>query len=128
MRIPFMIAYGDHWKPRMDDELLFSLEDFCPTILSLMGFQEKIPETVQTRDLSRQIVDGTQKGPDSQLYMLYSEVNKEGKHLTTGARGLRDKRYTYAVRYKEGNVTEEFLFDRSTDPASCIISWMLKKI
>ena len=71
---------------------------------------------MQTRDLSRQIVDGTQKGPDSQLYMLYSEVNKEGKHLTTGARGLRDKRYTYAVRYKEGNVTEEFLFDRSTDP------------
>ena len=116
MRIPFMIAYGEHWKPRMDDELLFSLEDFCPTILSLMGFQEKIPETVQTRDLSRQIVDGTQKSPGSQLYMLYSEVNKEGKHLTTGARGLRDKRYTYAVCYKEGNVTEEFLFDRSTDP------------
>lgn len=117
MRVPFMIYWKGHLSPRMDDDLLLSLEDFCPTILSLMGLKEKIPATVQTRDLSEQIRGIRKNMPREQLYMLYSQVNKSGKHLTTGARGLRDARYTYAVRFKDGVITERHLYDRKNDPA-----------
>ena len=116
MRVPFIIAYGDNWKPRVDNDLLISLEDFCPSILSLMGLKKKIPATVQTRDLSEQIKGSTKDMPSSQLYMLYSEVDANGKNVLTGARGLRNQQYTYAVRFKEGVWTEEHLYDRSKDP------------
>lgn len=72
---------------------------------------------MQTRNLSEQIRGSRKKMPREQLYMLYSEVNKKGKHLTTGARGLRDARYTYAVRFKNGVITERHLYDRKNDPA-----------
>lgn len=116
MRVPFMISWGNELKPRQDNELMISLEDFCPTILSMMGLTDKIPETVQTRDLSKQIMGSKKEMPVSQLYMLYSNVNETGKNETTGARGLRTIQYTYAVRYNKGKITEEFLFDRQTDP------------
>lgn len=116
MRVPFMIAWGNELKPRQDNDLMISLEDFCPTILSMMGFADKIPASVQTRDLSRQVMGSKEDMPTSQMYMQYSNVNETGKNVTTGARGLRTKQYTYAVRYKDGKVTEEFLFDREKDP------------
>ena len=116
MRVPFFVHWGNKLKPRMDNKLLYSMEDFCPTVLGLMGFKDKIPATVQTRDLSEQIKGSKKDMPKTQLYMLYSGINKEKCDLTTGARGLRDKRYTYAVRYKEGLIYEEYLFDRKKDP------------
>lgn len=117
MRVPFLISWKGHLKPRIDNRLLLSLEDFCPTILSLMGLEKRIPATVQTRDLSRQIRGSRRNMPREQLYMLYSEVNSTGKHLDTGARGLRDARYTYSVRFQDGVITEKYLFDRKKDPA-----------
>lgn len=116
MRVPFLISYGKQLTPRKDDQLLISLEDFCPTILSLMGFQQEIPATVQTRDLSEQIRGSREKMPSSQLYMFYGAVNETGKNLTTGARGVRTLQYTYVVRYKDGVITDEYLFDRKADP------------
>lgn len=32
MRVPFMISWGDKLSPRVDQDLLLSVEDFCPTI------------------------------------------------------------------------------------------------
>lgn len=116
MRVPFLISYGKQLTPRIDQDLLISLEDFCPTVLSLMGFQQEIPATVQTRDLSEQIRGNREKMPSSQLYMFYGAVNETGKNLTTGARGVRTLQYTYAIRYKDGVITEEHLYDRKTDP------------
>ena len=115
MRVPFFVSWKKKLKPRLDEKLLYSMEDFCPTILSLMGYKDKIPETVQTRDLSEFIKGAKRNLPKTQLYMLYSGITKDQCDLTTGARGLRDKRYTYAVRYKKGIIYEEFLFDRKKD-------------
>lgn len=116
VRVPFLISWGKELAPRMDNDLLISLEDFCPTVLSLMGLKDKIPATVQTRDLSRQVRGSRKKMPDYQLYMRYSRVDETGKHPDTGLRGVRDKRYTYAVRFKDGQITGEYLFDRQADP------------
>ena len=48
--------------------------------------------------------------------MFYGAVNETGKNLTTGARGVRTLQYTYAIRYKDGVITEEHLYDRKADP------------
>lgn len=117
MRIPFLIAYGHHWQPRVDDELLISLEDFCPSILSLMELTHRIPWTVQTRDLSNQIKGSRSDMPEYQLYMKYGAVGTNGKNPLTGARGLRNGQYTYAIYFKDGKITEEFLYDRLNDPS-----------
>lgn len=81
-----------------------------------MGLEDKIPSSVQTRNLSKQILGSREDMPEYQLYMLYSQVDATGKNPETGARGIRNERYTYAVRFKEGEITGEYLFDRKHDP------------
>ena len=116
MHVPFLISYGSHLKPRIDNDLLLSLEDFCPTILSLLGYKEQIPSTVQTRDLSEYIKGKKKHRPTSQLYMKYEAVNSTKYNLKTGKRGLRNRRYTYTVQFVDGEITHEWLFDRKKDP------------
>lgn len=117
VRIPFLLAYGDRIAPRVDNDLLISIEDFCPTILSLLGLKDRIPSTVQARDLSEQVKGSREQMPDGQLYMRYSAVDETGTNVDTGTRGYRTQRYTYAVRFERGKVVERFLFDRQKDPA-----------
>lgn len=117
VRIPFFLAYGDHIAPRMDNDLLISIEDFCPTVLSLMGLKDRIPATVQARDLSEQVKGSREQMPDGQLYMRYNAVNETGTNVDNGLRGFRTLTYTYAVRFKQGKVVERFLFDRKKDPS-----------
>lgn len=116
MRVPFMISWGSKLSPRVDEDLLLSVEDFCPTILSLMGLENKIPSSVQTRNLSKQIQGSRKNMPKYQLYMRYNQVNSTGKNPDTGARGIRNEQYTYAAKFKKGIITEEYLFDRKNDP------------
>lgn len=115
--IPLFLAYGDHIAPRMDNDLLISIEDFCPTVLSLMGLKDRIPATVQARDLSEQVKGSREQMPDGQLYMRYNAVNETGTNVDNGLRGFRTLTYTYAVRFKQGKVVERFLFDRKKDPS-----------
>ena len=116
MRIPFIIAFGNHLQPRIDNDLLISLEDFCPTILSFLGFKEQIPTTVQTHDLSECIKNKSKKGPSYQLYMKYEGVNSKEYNLKTGKRGIRNDRYTYSIDFVNATITKEYLFDRKKDP------------
>ena len=80
-----------------------------------MGLKERIPSTVQARDLSEQVKGSREQMPDGQLYMRYSAVNETGTNVDTGMRGFRTLAYTYAVRFEEGKVVERFLFDRQKD-------------
>lgn len=83
-----MLAYGDRIAPRVDNDLLISIEDFCPTILSLLGLKGRIPSTVQARDLSEQVKGSREQMPDGQLYMRYSAVDETGTNVDTGTRGI----------------------------------------
>ncbi|MFI3295634.1 MAG: sulfatase, partial [Rikenellaceae bacterium] len=116
MRIPIFI-YSKELEPRFDDELLYSLEDFYPTVMGLMGYSDLVPGSVQSRDLSSQIGGSRLDMPESQLYMLYSQVDQTGRNVDCGARGLRDLRYSYVVKYDKGVVTCEELYDRQEDPS-----------
>lgn len=71
MRIPMIISWPAKIKPRKDDRLMIAFADLYPSLLSLMGFRKEIPETVQTFDLSRQIL-GKSKKRLCNLIIMYS--------------------------------------------------------
>lgn len=117
MRIPMIISYPDALQPRVDDQLLISLEDLYPTLITMMGFEDAIPATVQTKDLSKQVKGSKDNMPTSQIYIHWSEG--DSTELITpknGSRGLRTYRYTYSQRAVDGKIIEQYLFDRQNDP------------
>lgn len=66
-----IISWPAKIKPRKDDRLMIAFADLYPSLLSLMGFRKEIPETVQTFDLSRQIL-GKSKKRLCNLIIMYS--------------------------------------------------------
>ncbi|WP_274958297.1 sulfatase family protein [Millionella massiliensis] len=121
MRVPLIIG-GGGIEHRQDDELLISLEDFTPTILSLLGYGDDIPATVQTRDLSAAVTGRRRVKTDGQLYVKFWANDStrpggfDGAQPADGWRGWRTARYTYAVRCVGGEQVDEYLFDRKNDP------------
>lgn len=115
MHIPMIIRYPNRVAAGVNSDLLISLEDLYPTLLSMMGFARDIdPNQVQTRDLSRQVLGKGGAKPQGQLYFAY-DIYKPG-YLRAGWRGFRTDRYTLANRYDDGKVVEQRLYDRQQDP------------
>lgn len=115
VRIPMLISYPDKIKTRMDNELLFSLEDLYPTLLPMMGITDKTPTTVQSRNLSGQILGISKEKEGSQLYFLWGEGDKP-INASTGTRGLRNLRYSFTITWLDGKIVDTKLFDRQCDP------------
>ena len=96
---------------RQYSTLMIAFADLYPSLLSLMGFKDRIPAEVQTFDLSASILspENTQEIAQPYYYLL-------PENLTTGYRGLRTKKYTFAVHATNGRTDEWILFDREQDP------------
>ena len=90
---------------------MIAFADLYPTLLSMMGFSKEIPETVQTFDLSNEVLTGKNKKDLVQPYYFVKFDNH-----ATGYRGLRTDRYTYAVHATDGKIDNVILFDRTNDP------------
>ena len=111
MRIPMILSWPDQIKPRKSDPLMIAFADLYPTLLSMMGFSKEIPETVQTFDLSNEVLTGKNKKDLVQPYYFVKFDNH-----ATGYRGLRTDRYTYAVHATDGKIDNVILFDRASEP------------
>ena len=111
IRIQMMISWPEKIAPRRDSTLMIAFADLYPSLLSLMGFKDRIPAEVQTFDLSASILspENTQEIVQPYYYLL-------PENLTTGYRGLRTKKYTFAVHATNGRTDEWILFDRKQDP------------
>ena len=77
----------------------------------MMEFKDEIPETVQTFDVSEEILKGKER---SDLVQPYYYIRFDNP--ATGYRGLRSAAYTYVVHVTEGKIDEVILFDRQKDP------------
>ena len=111
MRIPMVISWLEKIKPRKEEKLMLGFADLYPSLLSMMGFQKEIPETVQTFDLSKQILTGKGNKEVVQPYYFVQYDNR-----ATGYRGLRTQTHTYVVHATDGKTDEVLLFDRRKDP------------
>ena len=116
MRIPFLIRWPGKIPVRKDD-LLFSVPDVYPTLLSLMGFGRDIPEKVEGTDYSRLFRTGKGQRPTSQLYLKIGYVPRD-----QGSRGVRTHRYTLRIEKRKDGTVQRYLHDNQAD------SWQLKNI
>lgn len=109
MRVPMIISWPEKIKPRKDEHLMIAFADLYPSLLSMMGLEKEIPETVQTFDLSRQILGKSKKDVVQPYYFV------QYNNHATGYRGLRTDRYTFVVHATDGKIDETLLFDRKND-------------
>ncbi len=104
LSIPFILSLPNKLSHRLDD-LLISVPDIMPTVLGLVGINDKIPAEVQGTDYSPLIIDANNTDvmrPKSSLY--YGKV---------GEVGVRTHRYTYAINNKGALIA---LYDNKVDP------------
>lgn len=119
--VPFLIRYPGVLKPRVDD-LLLSPTDIMPTLLSLAGLKERIPATVEGRDLS-QALRSTHRGqrPGSALYIRNLNGQRDSLGMVRGifpeARGIKTLRYTMEIAIdRRHKIKRVLLFDDKKDP------------
>jgi arylsulfatase A-like enzyme len=110
MVIPFIIRWPGHFKPGKDD-LLISVPDVYPTLLSLLGLGSKVPKGVMGKDYSDIFLTGKGSRPSSQLYMWMPFDNP-----TLGKRGVRTNNYTLMFNRLPDNTLDTVLFDNIKDP------------
>lgn len=111
MRVPVIISWPRKIQPRKDDKLMIAFADLYPSLLSLMGFRREIPASVQTFDLSKEILTGKAGKEIAQPYYYVQFDNP-----ASGYRGLRTPTYTYVVHATNGKADDVILFDRTKDP------------
>lgn len=111
MRVPLIITWADKLPPRKDTVTMMAYADLYPTLLSLMGFKEDIPQEVQTMDWSEALLAGKEVANVEQPY-YFVQFNEP----STGYRGLRTSTHTFAVHATKGKIDQTILFDRREDP------------
>ncbi len=113
VRIPLIMTWHGKLQPRVDDETLFGIADFYPTLLTMTGLGDMIPDEVESFDHGEYILAGeTSSATTYQPYYRF-QLNPSAP---TGLRGLRDGRYTYVQDIKNSEIVSEMLFDRLSDP------------
>lgn len=108
--IPLIVSYPKEIKPKTED-ILISVPDYMPTILSFMGLKKDIPAGIEGRDLSGTLTGKAVVRPDYQLYF-----GSEPSAPWLGKRGFKDVQYTFAAVKNKGAATEYFLYDNANDP------------
>lgn len=111
MRIPVLISWPEKIKPKTDRTTMIAFADLYPTLLSIMGFQQQIPEEVQTFDLASVLLYGKENNRIVQPYYYIQSSNP-----ATGYRGLRTATHTFTIHATDGKVDKIILFDRRSDP------------
>lgn len=108
--VPFIIRWPGHIPPRRDD-FLFSVIDWAPTLLDVMGCGSAIPAAMQGDSRATLLKTGKGARPSSSGYICVPE----GKPAE-GRRGVRTARHTLVVsRRPNGKETIE-LYDNVADP------------
>ncbi len=111
MRIPVLISWPEKIKPKTDRTTMIAFADLYPTLLSIMGFQQQIPEEVQTFNLASVLLCGKENNRIVQPYYYIQSSNP-----ATGYRGLRTATHTFTIHTTDGKVDKIILFDRRSDP------------
>ncbi len=108
IRVPGIIRYPRRIKPGQQRDLLFSLVDIAPTVLSLCGVTP--PGAMQGHDLSKQLLGETSDEPEAVFFQIYMLRPHTG--VPEAWRGVRTKRYKY-VRFADKAWA---LYDLQQDP------------
>lgn len=111
MKIPMIISWPQQIKPRVDKYTMIAFGDMYSTLFSMMGFSKDIPQEVQTFNFACSILLGKADKKTVQPY-----YNVRPSNPSTGYRGLRTHKYTFAVHAEDEKIDQTLLFDRNKDP------------
>ena len=115
--IPLIVHYPKKIKAKKDD-LLISVPDYMPTMLGLVGLSNKVPATVEGKDYSKVFFNKKITRPDKQLYF-----GADPEDPTSGARGFRNDKYTFAVVKDDKGDKFYYLYNDKKDPFQTINVW-----
>lgn len=100
--VPLLIKYPGKTSKRLED-LMITPVDMMPTLLGMLGLSHLIPETVEGKNYSTEILQGDwSKTPKP----------KSALFLTQTSKGLRTNRYTFYL----DDQGDQLLFDNEEDP------------
>ena len=108
IRVPGFLRWPGHIKPGSQSDVFFTHVDFAPTLLGMAGL--KPPTAMQGNDLSKPIVTGKGKAPDSAFFQIFGPFTGDG--TDAGWRGVRTATHMYA-RYQD---KPWVLYDLKADP------------
>ena len=111
-RVPFIVRYPGVTPAGEASDGILSTIDLYPTLCGLAGFAP--PSHCRGRDLSAGLRGGDPQGPEHAFLMHIEKQHASGgrNHPAPIFRGLRTKRYTYAV----GETGRWCLYDDQEDP------------
>jgi arylsulfatase A-like enzyme len=108
IRVPGFIRWPGRVKAGSKSDVFFTHVDFAPTLLGMAGLT--VPKAMQGKDLSKPIVEGKGKGPDSAFFQIFGPFSGDG--TDAGWRGVRTATHMYA-RYAD---KPWVLYDLKADP------------
>ncbi len=111
VRVPFLVRYPGKLQ-NGERDVCMNTVDIMPTLLSMMGMKDDIPEEVEGRDLSEAVYgrEGADKPYGALMMGTGATAAWEDGHEW---RAYRTDRYTYALYLRDG---AELLFDNVEDP------------
>lgn len=104
--IPLIIHWPNELKHDLE-ESFFNVPDLMPTLLGLAGLSKLIPEGVQGRDYSNQLLEKKSSIQEHQDHSLL---------LLPAAKGIVNSKYTLGVNDLKNGESEVFLYDQINDP------------
>ncbi len=109
--IPFVMSWPDGLKTKGEDDLLLSVPDMMPTLLSLMGMKNDIPTDVEGNDFADILRGKEMDRPEAALYFF-----AKPEDMSTQRRGIKTHNYTYIVAIDVNHEKLHFLYDDKNDP------------
>lgn len=116
LKIPFLLRWPGVLEPGRRDDFLMNTPDIMPTLLSLAGLREAIPETVEGHDLSGLLLAGADAASEA------GEGDEEKGGLAyyinaaMNTRGVRDRHYFLVVERNAYDEERYILYDLAADP------------
>ncbi len=106
INIPFIIKWENKLQHRIDD-LMLSVPDVMPTLLSLAGFENKIPNSVQGKNYASILKQKNTTAIDRPKSALYVSLN---------SRGIFTGKQMFIVQENDGKATDVYGYDNEKDP------------
>ncbi len=111
INIPFLIRWPGRVPVGRKCDVLMSVADMAPSLLSLMGLE--VPAQVEGQDLSQVILGRSDSGPESVFLMDVVTMDEAFAQGLREWRGVRTRQYTYAC-FTDGEGW--VLYDNAADP------------
>jgi len=112
IRIPFIVSWKGHIKPKTDTTMLMNMPDVYPTLLDMMGLKQHIPTDIDGKSLAAGII-GNGAAVYNEQYIL-GAINPP--NTKSGFRGVRSARYKLAYVNEKNVGVVPYLFDLKKDP------------